>query len=190
MEKPRLKRVSVRITSEKKVSVKKTLLLIAMLASLLATAACEKKASEPAATSTTAQATPTPTPDPVVIKVNGVDVKMSEFQAALESIPEQMRGPVNTPAGRKVLAEELVRMKVLELEGAKLGIDRNPEISGKIAVARANIIANAAVQKLIEQSKLTPEQLYEKTKTKYETAKVRQILIPFAESYLRKVDLG
>jgi parvulin-like peptidyl-prolyl isomerase len=170
--------------SKKKVYVKRTLLVIAILASLLAAAACQKKADE-TAPQAQAQATPTPPEDPVVIKVNGADVKLSEFQAAIESIPEQMRGAIATPAGKKVLAEELVRMKVLEMEGGKLGLDRDPAVAGRIAVARANILANAAVQKLTEQSKLTPEQLYEKTKSKFETAKVRQILIPFQGSVAR-----
>jgi peptidyl-prolyl cis-trans isomerase C len=156
---------------------------VAILATLLALPACQKKEAETSAAS--GQATPVPAEDPVIIKVNGDEVRLSEFNAAVESIPEQMRGPITTPAGKKVLAEELVRMKVLEQEGSKLGLDRDPVVAGKIAVARANIIANAAVQRLAAQTQMTPEQLYEKTKTQYETAKVRQILIPFEGSVAR-----
>jgi parvulin-like peptidyl-prolyl isomerase len=151
-----------------------------MIGALVFTAACEKKANETAEKQS--QPVAKAPDDPVIIKVNDAEVRMSEFQAAIESIPEQMRGPVGTPAGKKVLAEELVRMKVLEQEGAKLGVESDPAVSGRIAVAKANIIANATVMKLVESTNMTPEQLYEKTKSEFETAKVRQILIPFSGS--------
>ncbi len=139
--------------------------------------ACEKEATDQPVTGTQATAVK---PDPVMVRVNGGEIRESEFEAAMESIPAQMRSALSSPSGRKVLAEELVRMKVLELEGEKMGLEKDPEIASRLAMARGNILANAALEKLATTENMTPEQIYEKSKSQFETVKARQIVIPVA----------
>lgn len=140
--------------------------------------ACEKEATDQPVTGT--QQAAAAKPDPVMVRVNGGEIRESEFEAAMESIPAQMRSALSSPSGRKVLAEELVRMKVLELEGEKMGLEKDPEIASRLAMARGNILANAALEKLATTENMTPEQIYEKSKSQFETVKARQIVIPVA----------
>ncbi len=139
---------------------------------------CDKEADGTAATATGTQQVAEAKPDPVYVRVNGGEIHQSEFEAAMESIPAQMRSALSSPSGRKVLAEELVRMKVLEMEGERLELEKDPEIASRIAMARGNILANAALERLATGEKLTPEQIYEKSKSQFETVKARQIVIP------------
>ena len=153
----------------------KKLLFVPLLAAFVFVA-CEKEASEE--TATTTQAASEAKPDPVVVRVNGGEIHQSELEAAMETVPAQMRMALATPAGKKVLAEELVRMKVLELEGEKMGLAKDPEIASRIAMARGNILANAALEKMTRSTNLTPEQIYEQSKSQFEVVKARQIVIP------------
>ncbi|MEO8217554.1 MAG: peptidylprolyl isomerase [Acidobacteriota bacterium] len=158
--------------------MRKNSIVVVLAALLVILAACEKKEAPDAVG--TAQAQKPKIEDPVVIKVNGGEIHASEFQAASESIPEQMRGPLSTPAGKKILGEELVKMKVLEQKGETMGLADEREVASKLAMARANILANATIEKLVTAEKLSPQQIYEKVKSQFEYAKVRQILIPYA----------
>lgn len=158
-------------------TVNKKLLFVPLLAAFIFVA-CEKEASDETATATTTQAGTEAKPDPVMVRVNGGEIHQSEFEAAMETVPAQMRMALASPAGKKVLAEELVRMKVLELEGEKMGLEKDPEIASRIAMARGNILANAALEKLTRSTNLTPEQIYEQSKSQFEAVKARQIVIP------------
>lgn len=119
-------------------------------------------------------------PDPIVATVDGMAINQSELQAAIESIPENMRAAASTPAGRKQMVEELIRMKLLQREAEKLGVDRTPAIRGRIDIATGNILANAALDRLVAGNKsVTLEQLYEKNKSEFESAKARQIVVAY-----------
>lgn len=119
-------------------------------------------------------------PDPIVATVDGMAINLSDLNAALESIPQNMRSAASTPAGKKQMIEELVRMKLLEREAEKLGVARTPDVRGRIDIATGNILANAALDKLVEANKsVTLEQLYEANKSEFESAKARQIVVAY-----------
>lgn len=166
----------VKRTSEKKDENVNKKMMVVLLLVVFALAACDKEAAD--TTATTTETAAQAKPDPVMVRVNGGEIRESEFVAAMESIPAQMRSALASPSGKKVLAEELVRMKVLELEGEKMGLEKDPEIASRIAMARGNILANGALEKLATGSNMTPEQIYEKSKSQFETIKARQIVIP------------
>jgi Parvulin-like peptidyl-prolyl isomerase len=120
------------------------------------------------------------TPDPIIATVDGMAINQSDLEAAYESIPENMRNAALFRSGRQQMIEELVRMKLLEREAGKLGVDRSPAVKGRIHIATGNILANAALEKLVESNRhVTLEQLYEKRKTDFESAKARQILVAY-----------
>lgn len=130
----------------------------------------------PAAATATAE-------DPVLVTVNGDEVRQSEFDAAVSRLPEQMQGVIASPEGRKALAEELVRMKVLEQYARQKGLDRQPDVSSALAVAQGNILANAAIRDLVaSQKELTPRELYDRNRQQFEAVRLSQIVVPYKGS--------
>jgi peptidyl-prolyl cis-trans isomerase C len=124
--------------------------------------------------------------DPVVIEVNGEPVRQSEFVAAVAAVPAQMRAGLESEAGKKQLAEELVKMKLLEQYARRVGLDRNPELAGRMGIVRGNLLASAAMRHILETTKpLTPLEIYEKNKSLFEVANVKSIVIPYEGSAAR-----
>jgi len=78
-------------------------------------------------------------------------------------------------------AEQLVRMKLLEQEAQRVGLDGDPKIAGQLAAQRTDLLADAAADKIIGQP--TPEaveQFYAKNKERFETLDLSHILIAYA----------
>ena len=121
--------------------------------------------------------------DPVVIEVNGEPIYKSEFDAAVASLPPQMRAQVVSEESRREVAEELVKMKVLEQEARRLKLDDDGSINSRVSVMRGNLLASSALQKLLRDTKpLTTEELYARNQERFETARVRSILLPYQGS--------
>lgn len=87
-----------------------------------------------------------------VLRINGEAVTEEEFNRFLEQAPEQMRAFYASPAGRNALADELVKVKLLEQEGRKLKLDQDPEVVRQIENARSQIIAGRALEKIMAES--------------------------------------
>ncbi|HEX9161660.1 MAG TPA: peptidylprolyl isomerase [Thermoanaerobaculia bacterium] len=118
--------------------------------------------------------------DKVVMRVNGEPITEREFNAFLQQAPEQMQAYYASPDGRRTLAEQLVKLKTLEQEGRKLGIDNDPEAKSRIEVAKANIVAAYALQKLVGQpSDQRMRAEYEKQKNTFDTVQLYHILIAY-----------
>lgn len=114
----------------------------------------------------------------VVMRVNGEPVTALEFSRFLEQVPAEQREYFATPAGRRQLAEEIVRMKVLEQEAKRLGIPNDPEVQEQIRLATTQITAGRALQKIAD------EKIDEKIRQEYEQSKdkamsLRHILIAY-----------
>lgn len=87
----------------------------------------------------------------VVIRVNGDAITEEEFNAFLAALPEQQRTMYTTPAGRRELANELVRMKTLEQEARRLGLAEDPEFQRQLELLRSQFTAQHALQKIVEK---------------------------------------
>jgi peptidyl-prolyl cis-trans isomerase C len=102
----------------------------------------------------------------VIIRVNGDTITEAEFNAFLGALPEQQRPMYTTPAGRRELANELVRMKALEQEGRRLGLEDDPEFQRQLGLLRSQFTAQHALQKIVEkQAEKQVAAEYEKQKT-------------------------
>ena len=118
--------------------------------------------------------------DPVIATVDGMDIHESEFSAAVELIPENMRAPLATPVGKKRLVEELIRMKLLTREAKSLNADDDPIVKARLRVSEENILSNAAVEKMIQKNQAPSLQdLYNRNRNEFETAKTRQIMVAY-----------
>jgi peptidyl-prolyl cis-trans isomerase C len=91
-------------------------------------------------------------PGKVVMHINGEPVTEEEFNAFLTAVPEQQRGVFATPAGKRQLADELVRMKALEQEAQRLGIADDAEVKAQLELVRTQVTAQHALQKIVQQS--------------------------------------
>ena len=155
--------------------MKKTITTMIALA-LIATIgfAQDKTQSKPAASTT----------DPIVIAAGDLTVRQSEFEGALKTLPEQYQQYAMGP-GKKQFAEDYLRMKMLAAAGMKNGLDKDPEVISQLNLMRENLVANAQLQKIESDIKLTDEELkkkYDETKGQYEQVKARHILIAFKGS--------
>lgn len=89
----------------------------------------------------------------VVMHVNGQEVTEAEFNAFLNAIPQQQREALDNPAGKRQIADEIVRMKTLEQEAKRLGVENDAEVKTQLELLRTQVIAQHALQKIVEQKK-------------------------------------
>jgi len=122
--------------------------------------------------------------DPIVMSFGNSQVRQSELEAALKSVPAEYQSYALGP-GKKAFAEEYARMKMLAAEGAKAGLDKDPLVVMQIMLLRENAIANAQLTRMEAAVKITDAELqkaYDESKTSLELAKARHILIAFKGS--------
>jgi peptidyl-prolyl cis-trans isomerase C len=115
----------------------------------------------------------------VVMRVNGEPVTDKDFAAFMASVPNEQRPFYSTPSGKRALADEIVRVKALEQEAKRLGLAEDPAVKQQIAMARTQIIAAKALEKLAD------EKIDEKIRSEYEKEKgnamsLRHIVIAYA----------
>jgi peptidyl-prolyl cis-trans isomerase C len=98
----------------------------------------------------------------------------------LQQAPEEARSFYNSPQGRPLLAEQLVKLKALKQEGRRLGVANDPDTVTRLKMAEDQVIAAFALQKLVAQpndARLRAE--YEKEKGNFETTELSHILIAY-----------
>jgi hypothetical protein len=117
-------------------------------------------------------------PGKVVMRVNGEPITERQFTLFVQEAPEQARQFYATPEGRQALSQEIVKLKSLEQEGRRLGVDKDPELIDRLELDRVNLTASAAIHKLVPEP--TEAQLraeYEKQKKSFEGAELSHILV-------------
>lgn len=116
----------------------------------------------------------------VIMRVNGEPVTEREFYYLVGQMPEQQRALLASPEGRKQIAAELVKLKVLAQEGKKRGGENDPEAASRIDFLRANVIASYAVRDLVgEPDEQAIRAEYEKQKGRLSTVELSHILVRF-----------
>ena len=117
----------------------------------------------------------------VIIRINGEPVTQEEFDAAFHMLPEEMQRQFSNEAGKMAFAEQLVRLKLLEQEAHRTGLDQDPKIAGQLAAQRTDFLADVAADKIVAQP--TPqavEEFYAKNKDRFQTLDLSHILIAYA----------
>lgn len=119
--------------------------------------------------------------DKVVMHVNGEPVTEGEFESFIMSAPEQQRPFYASPQGKRALADELVKLKTLEQEGRRLGIDDDPEVRAQVSSVSSQIVAGRALEKLVrEQMDARLQAEFAKEKATAKT--LRHILVSYEGS--------
>ena len=122
----------------------------------------------------------------VVIRVNGEPVTESEYAAAFNQVPDEMKPQFESGPGKQAFAEQLVRLKILEQEAHRLGIDNDPNVQGQIAADRMNIVARAAAEKVAGNP--TPravEAFYQSNRNRFDTIDLSHIVIAYEGGGIR-----
>ena len=132
------------------------------------------------ATTTSATSTSTTGPDHVIMHVNGDAITESEFAAAYSQLPQEMQQQFASEAGKQAFAEQMVRLKILEQEGRKLGVEKDPKVAGQLAADHTNIIAAATAQKLVPPpNEAAVQKFYDENKKNFEATELSHILIAY-----------
>lgn len=87
-------------------------------------------------------------PGKVIMRVNGQPVTDREFNLFISTLPEQVQGFAQLPAGRKQIANQMARLIVLQQEAEKLGARKDPDVQARLALGDANLVAQWAAEKL------------------------------------------
>jgi peptidyl-prolyl cis-trans isomerase C len=127
-----------------------------------------------AATATAADA------DPIIMSAGTVTVHKSEFEAALKTLPPEYQSMTSQPAGRKQFADDYLRMRLLASEGAKAGLQNDPDVVNQLSLMRENLLATAQLKKIesgIAVSDAEVQKAYADGAKDYEQVKARHILI-------------
>jgi peptidyl-prolyl cis-trans isomerase C len=129
----------------------RNLAMLGVLAPLVLLAACNK-ASAPA---------PTPTGERVAT-VNGKPVPKSEFEMFITNMTRQNGGHDVTEQQKAELLDQYIGMQLAADEAEKAGVDKQPKVRDQLALARLQVLLEAAMQKYLEdhpvqESELRPE---------------------------------
>lgn len=116
----------------------------------------------------------------VVMRVNGEPVTQEEFQAAFDQLPDEMKRQFASAPGKQAFAEQVVRMKILEQEARRMGLDRDPAIQAQVAAGRTDILARAAADKLVANpTNQAVQTFYNQNSGRFGTIDVSHILIAY-----------
>ena len=122
--------------------------------------------------------------DPIVIAAGDLEIRQSEFESALRTLPPEYQQYASGP-GKRQFAEDYLRMKMLAAEGMKHGLDKDPDVIRQLNLMRENLVANAQLQRIEKEIAIPEEQLrkeYEENKNQYEQVAAKHILIAFKGS--------
>src|SRR5258706_7744007 len=118
--------------------------------------------------------------DHAILHVNGEAITEAEFQAAYVQLPDDVKQQFASEAGKQAFAEQMVRLKILEQEGRKLGVEKDPKVAAQIAADHTNIVAAATAQKLVPPP--TNEavlKFYNENQKNFEATELSHILIAY-----------
>lgn len=119
--------------------------------------------------------------DPVIMHINGEPITESEFSTFAQSAPAETRAFYGTSEGKRLLADELVKLKALEQEGRRLGVDNDPAVQSQLNSISAQVIAGKTLEKLVKEN--TDKRIAEQfAKEKGTTKTLRHILVAYQGS--------
>jgi peptidyl-prolyl cis-trans isomerase C len=122
--------------------------------------------------------------DPVVLTVGTEKITKSQFERLVDALPDQQKAAVQSPDGKRKLAEQYGEMKALVQEARAKKLDQTPVIKTRLAMQEDQVLANAAYQELgnSKPDAAAVQAYYTAHKSEWETVKGRHILIRFKGS--------
>jgi peptidyl-prolyl cis-trans isomerase C len=130
-------------------------------------------------------------PDAVVISVGEDKVTKAQFDALLATLPAQQQAQVQTPKGKRDIAERLAEILTLAQEARATKLDQTPKVQEQIKLSVDQLLASAEYRELGENAKpddATLHAFYDAHKAEWEEVKARHILIRFQGSKMPLAD--
>ncbi len=156
-----------------------------LAACALSLAAQTPPAATPATPAAQAKpATPALPPDKAVITVGDQTLTVADFDAIVESVPEQYRDQVRG-AQKAAFADSIVKMLALAQEARRRKLDQTPSFQTLVRYQSDNILAGLVYNDLAKAAAPKEADLrkyYDDHKAEYEEVQARHILIRFAGS--------
>ncbi len=129
--------------------------------------------------------------DAVIVSVGDDKITKAQFDMILATIPPQQQATVQTPKGRRDIAEKLAEILVLAQEAKAQKLDQTPKIQTQIMLSTNQLLANVMYRDLGENGKPDDAMLlayYNAHKSEWEEVKARHILIRFQGSKMPLAD--
>lgn len=119
--------------------------------------------------------------DKVIMHVNGEPVTESEFNAFMMQAPAEQRSFYASDQGKRLLADELVKLKTLEQEGRRLGVADEPDVRSQLDSLEAQIVAGRTLERLVREQ-VDKNIVAEFAKEKANAKTLRHILVAYQGS--------
>ena len=123
-------------------------------------------------------------PDRVVLTVGDIKVTAAQFNSLIETLAPQYRNAARG-AGRRQLADNIVKMLTLAQEAQKRKLDQTPEYKAQVLFQNYNLLASALAAQAGKDAPVTEadlRQYYDAHKSDFESVHARHILIRFQGS--------
>jgi peptidyl-prolyl cis-trans isomerase C len=92
-----------------------------------------------------------------VAKVNGVTIPQARADTMLREITAQ--GRPDSPELRAQIKQELISREIMAQEAAKMGLNKNPEVSTQLEMARQSVLAGAFLSEAARRNPVTEDAL-------------------------------
>jgi peptidyl-prolyl cis-trans isomerase C len=129
--------------------------------------------------------------DAVVLTVGDEKITKGQFDMIVSTMPPQQQAQVQTPKGRRDLADRLVEILTLAQEARAKKLDQTEKVKWQMMLSTDQLLANVMYRDLGENSKPDDAMLhayYDEHKTEWEEVKARHILIRFQGSKMPLAD--
>jgi peptidyl-prolyl cis-trans isomerase C len=123
-------------------------------------------------------------PDKVVLTVGEIKITAAQFNALIETLDPKYRAAARG-AGRRQLADNIIKMLTLAQEAQKRKLDQTPEFKAQELFQNYNLMASALATQAGKDVSVTEadlRQYYDAHKAEYESVHARHILIRFQGS--------
>jgi len=127
---------------------------------------------------------PSVPPNEVVMTVGTIQLTAAEFDAIVDTIPEQYRAAARS-TGRKPMAENIAKVLVLAQEGKRLKVDASGAFKAQEEFQTMNHLAVAAFTEITKNAPVDEARLrtyYDQHKAEFEQLRARHILVRVAGS--------
>lgn len=122
----------------------------------------------------------------VLAKINGDEVTESDLEF-LGNINPRIQAQLITPTGKKKILENIVEQELLYQEAVKQGVNRDKDVQAKYDLYRKVIVAQALVEKEIENS---AKEYYDENQDEFKKFKLSHIMIEYTNPEELKTGKG
>jgi peptidyl-prolyl cis-trans isomerase C len=103
---------------------------------------------------------------PAVAIVNGTPISRSEFDVYVKLLQQGKPQTTLTPAQQGQVLDEMITMQLVSAQAVKDGVDKEPEVAGRLGILRMRVLADAESQKYLRGKEPTDAELH----AEYDTA--------------------